>query len=171
VRTSSYFLSGDASTHTYTYAHALTRLRLRPLHKNRTYMVTLHCLPSTPKLYSSDYLYQLCTLTYQHKIQLQQTMCTSYKIRYFPCKRKGYDLCVTADFQQCKKAEESRESCTAPTTRTLWIDYKCPQHGGPTPQEREKLMKERGLHGSDRQIAIRKGDRPSKWKGALCVVM
>jgi hypothetical protein len=134
-------------------------------------MTTLHCPPSTSKLYSSDYLYQLCTLTSQHKTQLQQTMCTTYKIRYLPCKRKGYDLCVAADFQQCKKAEESHESCTVSTTRTIWIDYKCPQHGGPTPQEREKLMNERGLHGRDRQIVIRKGDTPSKWKGALCVVM
>ena len=55
--------------------------------------------------------------------------------------------------------------------KSVWIEYTCPQHGGLTPQERQELMKERGSQGRERQIVVRKGNRPSEWKSAVCVVM
>jgi hypothetical protein len=32
-------------------------------------------------------------------------------------------------------------------------------------------MRERGLQGRDRQIVVKKGDRPSAWNSAVCSIM
>jgi hypothetical protein len=105
-------------------------------------------------------------------------MCTTFKIRYSICKREEYGRgprkdqpCVDEEFAQCEKALGSGQVCPEPAVRSVWVEYKCHEHGGPTAQKREQLMRKRGKKGRERQIVVKKGDRPSRWNGAVCVVM
>ena len=152
----------------YTYDNALTRLQPLPLHRHRVYTTTLPL---------SSFYFRTLLLLYHHTTA-SKTMCTTYQICYLPCKREGYGRgpeenmpCIDEDFRQCKHAIESGEGCLEPVVRSIWIEYKCPQHGGLEPQKREELMRERGLQGRDRQIVVKKGDRPSAWNSAVCSIM
>jgi hypothetical protein len=127
-----------------------------------------HSPPPTSEPYSYQY----------HHTTASKPMCTTYQICYLPCKREDYGRgpednmsCIDEDFRQCKHAIESSEGCLEPVVRSIWIKYKYPEHGGPEPQKREELMRERWLQGRDRQIVVKKGKRPSAWNSAVCSIM
>ena len=49
--------------------------------------------------------------------------------------------------------------------------YQCPDHGGPSHEKREEMIRKKGLQGREVQIVVKKGDRPSAYKNTVCVVM
>jgi hypothetical protein len=113
-------------------------------------------------------------------------MCTSYRTHYLICKRedlaRGPDNsipCVNEDFIQCRKAKESSQNCSELVISPLWINYKCSEHGGPSPQKREKAMRKRESQDRERQerqererqIMVMKEHRPGEWSNVGCWVM
>jgi hypothetical protein len=87
-----------------------------------------------------------------------KTMCTSYRTYYLICKSedlaRGPDNnipCVDEEFNQCRKAKESSQNCSEPFISPLWINYKCCEHGGPSPQKREKAMRKIESQSRERQ--------------------
>ena len=108
----------------------------------------------------------------------KDNMCTSFQTHYLICKREAYGLgpnkdipCVDEDFNACQTAKDSGQNCTEPVGRDIWSKYICSEHGGPSPQMREKMMREGGFWGMPRHVMVKKGDRPGEWSSTGCDVM
>jgi hypothetical protein len=105
-------------------------------------------------------------------------MCTSYQIHYIKCEQLGLRRgpsnnipCIDEDMQECSSARESGRSCSEPIVRPQWVNYKCPEHKGPSHEEREGFIRRNGKRGMHREVWEKKGGRPSRWEGAVCGVM
>jgi recombinational DNA repair protein (RecF pathway) len=120
-------------------------------------------------------------------------MCTSYRTHYLICKREDLARgpnnnipCVDEDFHTCRKAKESSQNCSEPVVSPLLINDKCSEHGGPSPQKKEKAMRKRELQDRERQererqererqeremqIMALKEHQHGEWSNAGCWIM
>ncbi|EUC51289.1 hypothetical protein COCMIDRAFT_79522 [Bipolaris oryzae ATCC 44560] len=104
-------------------------------------------------------------------------MCTTYQTHYTRCERKGYgrglkgDLPCTDEYMdECRNAQKIDETCAAPTIKCRWIDFECGKHGGPSPCEREKMIKERKGQGKEEGTWVKKKDMRSECDAMFCTI-
>jgi hypothetical protein len=51
------------------------------------------------------------------------------------------------------------------------VNYKCPEHKGPSHEEREKFIRKNSKKGTHREVWEKNGEKSREWEGAMCVVM
>ncbi|XP_014550578.1 hypothetical protein COCVIDRAFT_20999 [Bipolaris victoriae FI3] len=104
-------------------------------------------------------------------------MCTTYQTHYTRCERKGYGHgpkgnlpCTDEYIEECKNARKTDETCAAPAVKCRWIDFECGKHGGPSPYEREKLIRERRRQGKREEKWVKKEEARSECDAMLCTI-
>lgn len=67
-------------------------------------------------------------------------------------------------------AQKTDETCAAPTIKYIWIDFECREHRGPSPYEREKIIRERREQGKEEAKWVKKNDARSDCDAMLCTI-
>lgn len=102
-------------------------------------------------------------------------MCKVCKTGYTNCmkqgNRRGEDgkqFCIDEELVRCKI---DGPPCPKPKVFSRWLSYKCPEHGGPSHEERTKMIKKDKGAGTHIEVREAKTGRRSQWHGTICVVL
>ena len=96
-------------------------------------------------------------------------MCKLYQTDYIGCRKANKKA------SECIKEEElihcAQGPCSTPKVEVKWQYFKCPQHGGPSPEQRMKKIAEEKKAGTHVTVVERKGAKPNEWHGATCTLL
>ncbi|KAF2853863.1 hypothetical protein T440DRAFT_505569 [Plenodomus tracheiphilus IPT5] len=73
------------------------------------------------------------------------------------------------EFVQC--TNNNGQPCPEPKGFSRWLYYKCPEHGGPSHEERTNTVKKKKAAGTHVEVREEKGEKRGDWHGSICEVM